>query len=123
MNMKVAQVYTSHFFHYHHSASNLSARAVIPLILELYRPNSAVDVGCGLGAGQEGCYLLMQYVRRYGAGTTFRHGIAKISCFSVLNKLWQVTVCLMRHFELLTRICSLLSIHNCFLVPSRPIHP
>jgi SAM-dependent methyltransferase len=47
--MKEAQVYTRDFFQNHHSGSNLSAMAVIPLVLELYRPDSVVDVGCGLG--------------------------------------------------------------------------
>ena len=47
--MKEAQVYTSEFFQLIHPVSNLSAMAVIPLVLELYRPGSVVDVGCGLG--------------------------------------------------------------------------
>src|SRR2546421_7891828 len=47
--MKEAQVYTSEFFQYFHSESNRSARVVVPLVLELYRPGSVVDVGCGLG--------------------------------------------------------------------------
>jgi len=47
--MKEAQAYTSEFFQYFSSESNQSARAVIPLVLELYRPGSVVDVGCGLG--------------------------------------------------------------------------
>ena len=47
--MKEAQVYTSEFFQLIHPRSNLSAMAVIPLVLELYRPGSVVDVGCGLG--------------------------------------------------------------------------
>jgi SAM-dependent methyltransferase len=47
--MKEAQVYTSEFFQNHHSDTNLSAMAVTPLVLELYRPGSVVDVGCGLG--------------------------------------------------------------------------
>src|SRR2546427_4846138 len=51
--MKATQVYTSEVFHSHHSASNVSAMAVVPLVLELYRPNSVVDVGCGLGGWLE----------------------------------------------------------------------
>src|SRR2546429_7142815 len=47
--MKEAQVYTGKFFQYNHSGSNRSSLAVIPLVLELYRPDSVVDVGCGLG--------------------------------------------------------------------------
>ncbi len=47
--MKEAQVYTNEFFQLIHPATNLSAMAVIPLVLELYRPGSVVDVGCGLG--------------------------------------------------------------------------
>ena len=47
--MKEAQVYTSEFFQLIHPATNLSAMTVIPLVLELYRPGSVVDVGCGLG--------------------------------------------------------------------------
>jgi len=47
--MQEAEAYTSEFFQILHSESNLSAMAVIPLVLELYRPASVVDVGCGLG--------------------------------------------------------------------------
>src|SRR6266566_1072689 len=47
--MKEAQVYTSEFFQILQPESNLSAMAVIPLLLELYRPGSVVDIGCGLG--------------------------------------------------------------------------
>ena len=47
--MKEAEVYTSEYFQTLRPESNLSAMAVIPLVLELYRPGSVVDVGCGLG--------------------------------------------------------------------------
>ena len=47
--MKEAQVYTSEYFQTLRPESNLSAMAVIPPVLELYRPGSVVDVGCGLG--------------------------------------------------------------------------
>lgn len=47
--MKEAQVYTKKFFQTNLPESKLSAMAVIPLVLELYRPISVVDVGCGLG--------------------------------------------------------------------------
>ena len=47
--MKAAQAYTNQFFQYNHSGSNRSAMALVPLVLEVYRPDSVVDVGCGLG--------------------------------------------------------------------------
>lgn len=47
--MKEAQVYNGQFFKRQHAGSSLSAMAVVPIVLELVRPRSVVDIGCGLG--------------------------------------------------------------------------
>jgi SAM-dependent methyltransferase len=42
--------YTHEFFVAQSPASLLSARVIVPLVLELVEPTSVVDVGCGIGA-------------------------------------------------------------------------
>ena len=42
--------YNSSFFARHAPDSYQSAKEVVPLLLEYYRPTSAIDVGCGTGA-------------------------------------------------------------------------
>jgi SAM-dependent methyltransferase len=42
--------YTGEFYERHRDASLRSARAVVPLVVALVRPQSVVDVGCGIGA-------------------------------------------------------------------------
>jgi predicted O-linked N-acetylglucosamine transferase (SPINDLY family)/SAM-dependent methyltransferase len=42
-------LYTPNFYRFHQEGSTQSARAIVPLILELIRPSSVVDVGCGTG--------------------------------------------------------------------------
>jgi hypothetical protein len=46
--LKKAQEYTEQFFKRQHAGSSLSAMAVVPIVLELVRPGSVVDIGCGL---------------------------------------------------------------------------
>lgn len=41
--------YSQGFYEYQGDGSYRSAHAVIPLVLQLYRPQSVVDVGCGIG--------------------------------------------------------------------------
>jgi SAM-dependent methyltransferase len=41
--------YPQQFFDYHEEGSRKSARATIPFVLDLVRPASVVDVGCGIG--------------------------------------------------------------------------
>ena len=41
--------YTDHFFKDLHDGSDRSAREIIPLVFELIRPRSVIDVGCGSG--------------------------------------------------------------------------
>jgi SAM-dependent methyltransferase len=43
------QPYSSDFFKSIHDGSSASARAVVPLVVGLIRPNSVLDVGCGGG--------------------------------------------------------------------------
>jgi len=43
------QPYSSDFFKDIHDGSSASARAVVPLVVELLHPNSVLDVGCGGG--------------------------------------------------------------------------
>ncbi|OGW37877.1 MAG: hypothetical protein A2010_10680 [Nitrospirae bacterium GWD2_57_9] len=42
--------YTRNFYGYQQELSRLSAREIIPLVLNLVKPRSVVDVGCGTGA-------------------------------------------------------------------------
>jgi SAM-dependent methyltransferase len=42
--------YDERFYEYHDEGTRASAQEVVPLILELVKPSSVVDVGCGLGA-------------------------------------------------------------------------
>jgi SAM-dependent methyltransferase len=42
-------VYSREFFRDHVAGSRQSAQIIVPLVVELIRPNSVVDVGCGLG--------------------------------------------------------------------------
>lgn len=45
-----ASLYDPSFYSHHVERARRSAEAVVPLILDRYRPASVVDVGCGLGA-------------------------------------------------------------------------
>src|SRR5687768_2719946 len=42
--------YTSAFFEAQRSASGRSAEQVVPVVCQLVRPASVIDVGCGVGA-------------------------------------------------------------------------
>lgn len=42
--------YPDSFYEKHQEGSVRSARVIVPMVLELVRPQSVVDVGCGLGA-------------------------------------------------------------------------
>jgi hypothetical protein len=53
--MQTSAVYDEDFFEATVQASLRSARVVIPLVLELVKANSVVDVGCGLGAWLRAC--------------------------------------------------------------------
>jgi SAM-dependent methyltransferase len=53
--MGKSAVYDQDFFEANGQASLRSARVVIPLVLELVKANSVVDVGCGLGAWLRAC--------------------------------------------------------------------
>ena len=41
--------YTEQFYQTHQDGARRSAREIVPLVLELIRPKSAIDVGCGVG--------------------------------------------------------------------------
>jgi len=47
MNRKT--VYTPSFFNFQSAGSLASARAILPYVMELIRPKSVIDVGCGTG--------------------------------------------------------------------------
>lgn len=47
--MNKDQPYNSKFFEMHNECVSRSARIVVPLVTELVRPRSVVDVGCGVG--------------------------------------------------------------------------
>ncbi len=49
MSAQASTVYTSAFFDELASGTRESARAVVPLVNELVRPSSVLDVGCGVG--------------------------------------------------------------------------
>lgn len=44
-------IYDARFFESQRDSSSRSALAVVPILMELIRPQSVVDIGCGLGAG------------------------------------------------------------------------
>jgi SAM-dependent methyltransferase len=43
------QHYTKDYYSHEEERSRLAARVIVPLVLELVRPNSVIDVGCGTG--------------------------------------------------------------------------
>jgi len=43
------QIYTEEFFKYLKEGSKNSAKEIVPLVIELVKPQSVVDVGCGTG--------------------------------------------------------------------------
>ncbi len=47
--MNLSQVYTKGFFEHMHRTASPSATAMVPIVLELIRPKSVIDVGCGTG--------------------------------------------------------------------------
>jgi hypothetical protein len=47
--MKEARYYKESFFTGHEEGALASARVVLPIIHELFRPRSVIDVGCGVG--------------------------------------------------------------------------
>lgn len=53
--LRMSAVYDEDFFEANVQASLRSARVVIPLVLELVKARSVVDVGCGLGAWLRVC--------------------------------------------------------------------
>lgn len=46
----MGQAYTTEYFRRQQENSLLSAREIVPVLLELVHPNSVVDIGCGTGA-------------------------------------------------------------------------
>lgn len=48
-DMAKSPLYSKDFFEAHRSGARLSAEAIIPIVMELIRPTSVVDVGCGTG--------------------------------------------------------------------------
>lgn len=42
--------YTRNFYEYQREKSRISAREIVPLVMELIQPKSVVDIGCGTGA-------------------------------------------------------------------------
>lgn len=47
--MAKSSIYTKDFFRDRQTSTQLAARAVVPIVLELIRPTSVIDVGCGTG--------------------------------------------------------------------------
>ena len=47
--MQISQIYTKRFFEHVHKTANSSATAMVPIALELIKPKSVIDVGCGTG--------------------------------------------------------------------------
>ena len=45
----MTDIYTPAFFAEHHQTVTLSAAAVAPIVMELLKPTSALDLGCGWG--------------------------------------------------------------------------
>ena len=43
------QIYTEEFYKTKKEGSRRTAEAIVPLVLALVKPQSVVDVGCGLG--------------------------------------------------------------------------
>lgn len=43
------QSYTENYYNYIEEGAQLSAREIVPLVLELVQPKSVIDVGCGTG--------------------------------------------------------------------------
>jgi SAM-dependent methyltransferase len=48
--MKNNTPYTGEFYKLHRDISRQSAKQIVPMVLELVRPKSVIDVGCGVGA-------------------------------------------------------------------------
>jgi len=42
--------YSKDFFHEQKKGSLRSAKEVVPLVMDLIKPKSVIDVGCGIGA-------------------------------------------------------------------------
>ncbi|MFL5801505.1 MAG: methyltransferase domain-containing protein [Roseiflexaceae bacterium] len=42
--------YTEDFFEYHRDGARRSAQEIVPLVIDLVQPRSAIDVGCGSGS-------------------------------------------------------------------------
>jgi SAM-dependent methyltransferase len=57
------QDYTEEFYRDRHAATRRSAERIVPLVLDLVRPRSVIDVGCGVGTW---------------LATFQRHGVAEI---------------------------------------------
>jgi SAM-dependent methyltransferase len=47
--MQMNKAYTAHFYEIHNKGARRSAKEIVPLVLELIRPGSVVDVGSGTG--------------------------------------------------------------------------
>ncbi len=45
----LTQPYDEAFFHEHQGRARMSAEVVVPMVMELVRPRSVTDLGCGLG--------------------------------------------------------------------------
>jgi ribosomal protein L11 methylase PrmA len=43
------QTYSREFYTTHGAGSRRSAEAIVPLVLQILKPRSVIDVGCGLG--------------------------------------------------------------------------
>src|SRR5688500_17953479 len=48
--LESASPYDAEFFAHQADGSLRSARVVVPIAMELFRPKSVIDVGCGVGA-------------------------------------------------------------------------
>ena len=47
--MTVATLYSREFYKSYEYRSDQAARVIVPLVVDLVRPQSVVDVGCGTG--------------------------------------------------------------------------
>lgn len=102
--MPIPTAYNEIFFADIQTGSRLSARAIVPIVMELIRPSSVVDLGCGTGeflkVFQEcGVYEMLgidgEYIKRSQLVIPQEHFMAlDISIPFTIGRIYDLAVCL-----------------------------
>ena len=74
MSIALKKLYDDKFYDEQRSGSLLAAKTILPLIFQIYTPNSVIDVGCGIGTWLAAFKELVQNARVLGLDGEYNKG-------------------------------------------------